>query len=131
MFSARQGVFDLNLFTLTAAPLNFDLSTQTLSKIRWRDERLLKNVRVTDAEMSEFLREVRKNTKIAPAENAWHLNVLACRKVNRDAEILTWKEDLFFATGGPGAKIHERAARIDVGRPLPYFARESSSSSGG
>lgn len=102
----------------TTRPIRALLS---LLAIRWRDQRLLKNVQVSDAEMPEFRGEVRKNAKIDAAENSWHLNVLSCRNVNRDATILTWKEDLFFATGGPGVKIDKRAARIDVGAPFALF----------
>ena len=121
LFSARQGMFALSLYTLTDQPLNFAASKHNLNRINWHDRGLYKNVEVAKKDLPDRLVEASKESKLNSPDAQWHLNIVSSPIVNMEAEILNWTEDLFFTTGGKNVQVDKVARRFDIGAPFAVF----------
>lgn len=111
MFSSRQGVFDLQLFTLTNAELDYRNSAEALRKISWRDSNFLRNVLVKSDRLPDTLKLALKRSAFDETPDQYYLNVLNCRRVNRGNSISTWKSDIFLSVD----------ANVKADASLPYF----------
>lgn len=105
-FSSRQGVFDLQVVTLTSEPLDYQASSDSLSRINFQSSGLHRNVSVNTQQFPQALGNAYKNRKLQDAPDQWHLNVLRCNNVNENESIDTWKEDIFLATN-KDAPVHQ------------------------
>ncbi len=96
-FSSRQGVFPLDLVTLTAEAIDYEKSADALRRIGWADTGLLRNVSVGAPDLPGAIPEPLR----APAGpgTTWYLNFLTPRRVNAGDTIRTWTDDVFLATG--------------------------------
>lgn len=121
LFSARQGMFALSLYTLTDRPLNFAASQYNLRRINWHDRGLYKNVEVAKKDLPDLLGKAAKESKLMSSGDQWHLNIVSSPMVNVDAEILNWAEDVFFNTGGENVQVDKVARRFDIGAPFAVF----------
>jgi len=99
LFSSRQGVFDLELTTLTDQSLDYRGSYETLAKqLRWSAPRNKKNVPVLANQLPESLAAALKKSKKAGRRTNWKLNVIRGSKVNAEPyAIAGWKSDVFLA----------------------------------
>ena len=105
LFSARQGVFDLDLMMLTEGRIDFDASADTLRKLAWSDA-LKRNVRIKSKEIPGALWQALSKSGEPPTR--MYANRLICVGVNRGDSIFGWTEDVFLATGGR-AKAQRRS----------------------
>lgn len=98
--SSNAGEMELNLYTLTAKEFDFEGSGEALKKVGWGTryaDHLKHNVKVSTADFPKTLKQA--FTKSAFKEDAgggWFLNQIHVRGVNKNKEIASWKEDLFF-----------------------------------
>ncbi len=94
-FSSRQGVFNLNLHTITRSKLDYSAAAETLAKINWASQRLKRNVRLREKSMPDSLKVVYAESVWEKAEGKWYYNNLLCDQVNKGDTIRTWHEDVF------------------------------------
>ena len=97
-FSSRQGVFDVNLYVLTKNEFDYEKSSESLKKLRFKEGEYLPNVEVIPSAFPKALRSAYEKSAFRKDEGKWHLNVLRGSSVNRDNAIAQWKEDVFFRT---------------------------------
>jgi hypothetical protein len=105
-FSSRQGMFDLELVTMTVEPIDFQQSKKTLTKIKWLSYELYRNVPVQPKMFYGSLKEAYERHQLGEVSGDWYLNLLQCRMVNQDNSIATWDEDVFLATN-PKIEPHQ------------------------
>ena len=99
-FSSRQGVFNLNLYVFTQDDFDYKASEKSLRQINWKGGKHLHNVPVKNADFPKTLKNAYAKTVFQNYKGDWKLNILRVRGVNRGNSIATWKDDLFFRTGG-------------------------------
>lgn len=98
-FSSRQGVFNVNLYVLTRKEFDYETSSDSLKRIRWeREEDRIQNVPVQPERFPKTLKAAFAKSAFKGDKETWHLNVLRARRVNRENDIASWKEDIFFRT---------------------------------
>lgn len=99
LFSSRQGVFDLELTTLTDKSLDYGGSYHALTKqLRWSAPRYKKNVPVLANQLPKSLAAALKKSKNTGKRANWKLNVIRGSKVNGEPyAIAGWKSDVFLA----------------------------------
>lgn len=99
LFSSRQGVFDLELTTLTDQSLDYGGSYHALTKqLRWSAPRYKKNVPVRANQLPKSLAAALKKSKNAGKRANWKLNVIRGSKLNGEPyAIAGWKSDVFLA----------------------------------
>ncbi|MFT5523428.1 MAG: hypothetical protein ACI9HK_001374 [Pirellulaceae bacterium] len=108
-FSSRQGMFDLQLTTLTREPVDFKQSREALTKISWLSRELYRNVPVKPGMFPGPLTEAYDRHQLGEVTGDWYLNLLQCRMVNQNNSIDTWKEDVFLVTN---PKVEPRQASL-------------------
>lgn len=99
LFSSRQGVFDVELITLTDQSLDYGGSYHALTKqLRWSAPRYRKNVPVQADDLPPSLAAAMKKSKKAAKQANWKLNVIRGSRVNAEPfAIAGWKSDVFLA----------------------------------
>ncbi|MFP6675239.1 MAG: DUF2330 domain-containing protein [Pirellulaceae bacterium] len=113
LFSSRQGVFDVELTTLTDDSLDYGGSYHALTnQLRWANSRYKKNVPVRIDELPTTLAKGLGKGQTERQPVNWRLNVIQGKSVNSGRYVISgWKSDVFLA---------KRAARPDrLGLLLP------------
>lgn len=96
-FSSRQGVFDVNLYTLTRGPLDYDGLRSVLGRLHHAPSRLKRNVAIDANKLPKTLRDALEKGKVDHEDPKWIVNQIRGKRVNRDNEIAGWTEDVFLA----------------------------------
>ena len=96
-FSSRQGVFDVELTTLTAEPVDVKASAGALKNLNWRPRASRSNVMVDAEHLPKELTKIISTGEVG-ATDTWYVNRFECHDVNRGDSIATWKSDVFLRT---------------------------------
>ena len=97
-FSSRQGVFDLQLYTLTEEKLDYSKSSSELKKLSWYDNGYKRNVVVNTPQFPTELTKALEKSAFELNANKMYLNVLNCKEINKGESIATWNKDIFLAS---------------------------------
>ncbi len=99
-FSSRQGVFDLDLYALTADPLDYGKSADALTRVSWANQNDDRNRPTSLDELPPSLGKALKDAparKAAP-DRAWRFNHIHGDQMNQDMAIAKWTDDIFLTT---------------------------------
>jgi hypothetical protein len=91
-YSSQQGDFSVNLYTLTTMPVDYSLSSSTLSRIDWDNKDLYKNVNIAKKPLDSHLKKALGKLKDGPY---LYFNNFYCSQPNYKNAIDKWDKDVF------------------------------------